>query len=93
MRFTTVYPGWYTGRTVHIHVRVHLDKKTVLTSQLYFDDALSDALYKANSPYSAHVGRDTRNDTDNIYDSTGLLTVSQKSGTVYAALNLGVKKA
>ena len=32
--FTTVYPGWYQGRTVHIHAKVHVDNSTVLTTQL-----------------------------------------------------------
>src|SRR5215210_6271629 len=39
--FTTVYPGWYPGRTVHIHGKVHLDKQAVLTTQFYFDDKVS----------------------------------------------------
>jgi protocatechuate 3,4-dioxygenase beta subunit len=34
VEFETVYPGWYRGRTVHIHAKVHLDKQTVLTSRL-----------------------------------------------------------
>ena len=41
-QFTTVYPGWYQGRTVHIHAKVHLDKQTLLTTQLYFPDDFSD---------------------------------------------------
>ena len=36
-QFRTVYPGWYPGRTPHIHVKVHLDRTTVLPTQLYFD--------------------------------------------------------
>ena len=43
VEFTTIYPGWYQGRTVHIHAKVHLGTTTVLTTQLYFDDALSDS--------------------------------------------------
>ena len=43
--FTTIYPGWYQGRTMHIHAKVHLDNATVLTTQLYFDDdALDEGL-------------------------------------------------
>jgi protocatechuate 3,4-dioxygenase beta subunit len=90
-RFTTILPGWYRGRTTHIHCKVHVDRKTVRTTQLYFDDTLTDEVYAAVSPYDEHTGRDTRNDTDSIYDPSGVVT-AQKSGDSYlAALNLGVE--
>ncbi|HSF62108.1 MAG TPA: intradiol ring-cleavage dioxygenase, partial [Gaiellaceae bacterium] len=40
--FRTVYPGWYPGRTVHIHVMVHIGGNVVHTGQLYFPDAVTD---------------------------------------------------
>eukprot|EP01133_Synstelium_polycarpum_P024551 gene24551-29447_t len=54
-QFTTIFPGWYMGRTTHIHVKVHIDKKTVLTSQTFFDETLLDEVY-SQSPYSEHTG-------------------------------------
>lgn len=36
--FQTIYPGWYPGRAVHIHLRVRVDGDLALTGQLYFDD-------------------------------------------------------
>ena len=45
VEFTTIYPGWYPGRTVHIHAKVHLDKRTVLTTQFYFDDGFTDRVF------------------------------------------------
>ena len=44
--FQTVYPGWYQGRTVHIHVKVHLGGNVVHTGQLYFPDAVTDTVYR-----------------------------------------------
>src|SRR5690606_8249683 len=44
--FTTIFPGAYTGRTTPIHVQVHIDKKTVLTTQPYFDDDTKKAVYR-----------------------------------------------
>ena len=41
VEFVTVYPGWYRGRTVHIHTKVHISKQEVLTSQVFFDDDVS----------------------------------------------------
>jgi len=64
--FETIYPGWYRGRTVHIHVKVHNGANDVHTGQLYFDDALSSEIYD-QAPYSSHPGRDTTNATDKIY--------------------------
>ncbi|WP_089247877.1 protocatechuate dioxygenase [Rhodococcoides kyotonense] len=90
-KFTTVFPGWYVSRTTHIHLKVHIDKKTVLTSQLFFDDATKAEIY-ATSPYSDHAGweSNTQNSDDNIYDDTGLVVV-QKSGDGYiGAVNLGI---
>ena len=48
--FTTIYPGFYRGRTVHIHAKVHLDRQTVLTTQLYFDEEISAKVF-ARAPY------------------------------------------
>jgi protocatechuate 3,4-dioxygenase beta subunit len=43
--FKTVYPGWYQGRTAHIHVKVHVRGNVVHTGQLYFPDRVTDAAY------------------------------------------------
>lgn len=68
--FQTIYPGWYRGRTVHIHVKVHVAGNVVHTGQLYFPDAVTDVVYK-RTPYSSRPGRDTRNTADNIYRNGG----------------------
>jgi protocatechuate 3,4-dioxygenase beta subunit len=59
--FTTIYPGWYQSRTVHIHAKVHLDASTVLTTQIFFDDTVSDRVF-AQAPYASRGERDQRND-------------------------------
>ncbi|MCJ0901914.1 protocatechuate dioxygenase [Rhodococcus sp. ARC_M6] len=91
-QFTTIFPGWYMGRTTHIHVKVHIDKKTVLTTQTFFDESLLNAVY-ATSPYSEHTGREsnTTNASDGIFDETGIMTVEKQSdGTYLAVINLGI---
>ncbi len=82
--FTTIYPGWYRGRTVHIHAKVHLDKRTVLTTQLFFDEAITEQVY-ARTPYSAHGVPDMSNDQDGIFDSSLVLTV-KPDGDAYRGL-------
>ena len=89
VRFASIYPGWYPTRTAHLHLKVHLDTKTVLTTQLFFDDAISDAVY-ATAPYSAHPGRDTRNDRDAFYKPAGQLRLEQDGERWLGAIVLGV---
>jgi protocatechuate 3,4-dioxygenase beta subunit len=43
--FKTIYPGWYDGRATHIHFKVFLDERTVLTGQTFFPDALNEFIY------------------------------------------------
>lgn len=68
--FLTVYPGWYTGRTVHIHFKVRVfegeRRAHEFTSQLYFDDALTDKVFE-RAPYNQKGPRTTRNPQDGIY--------------------------
>jgi protocatechuate 3,4-dioxygenase beta subunit len=69
--FTTIYPGWYTGRAVHIHVKVRLfdsahNVTTEATTQIFFDDAVSDTVFRTASPYSSRPARNTRNAADGI---------------------------
>src|SRR5437763_10897826 len=68
--FLTVYPGWYQGRTVHIHVKVHVGGSVVHTAQLFFPDTLTDSAYK-KTPYSSRPNRTTRNAQDSIYVNGG----------------------
>jgi hypothetical protein len=53
-----------------VHAKVHLDAASELTTQLYFDDAVTTAAY-ADAPYDARPGRDTFNDSDGIFASGG----------------------
>lgn len=95
--FRTIYPGWYTGRAVHIHfkIRTSLNSNTtgVFTSQLFFDDALSTQVYAANAPYNTRGARDTLNSNDNIYAQSGgkmMLTLTQTAGGYSAVFPIGV---
>jgi protocatechuate 3,4-dioxygenase beta subunit len=65
----TIYPGWYPGRTVHIHLVVAGDGR-VCTSQLYFPEPVNDEVL-ARAPYADRPGRDTTNATDTIIPTGG----------------------
>src|SRR5262245_30304709 len=91
--FKTVYPGWYPGRAVHIHVKVHVRGNVVHTGQLFFPDGTTDAVYK-RSPYSQRGVRTTRNANDSIYVNGGKKSVAAvtKDGSAYtAALTMGIQ--
>jgi len=73
VEFITIYPGWYRGRTVHTHFKIRNSTNLQgyeFTSQLYFDDALSDEVF-AQSPYNSRGQRDMRNARDRIYQDGG----------------------
>ncbi|KAA2314625.1 protocatechuate dioxygenase [Pseudooceanicola sediminis] len=70
--FDTIYPGWYRGRTTHIHYKVFLDEQTILTSQIFFPDALSAYLFRSVPPYNERgATRDTMNGSDSIARAAG----------------------
>ena len=73
-RFVTVYPGWYAGRTVHIHFKIRTapvaQRSFEFTSQLYFDDVLTDRVHAAH-PYAANGLRTARNQHDGIFRRGG----------------------
>ena len=89
VRFDTIYPGWYPTRTPHLHLKVHLAEATVRTTQLFFDDAVSDGVLAAD-PYSAEGSRDTRNDTDSFYKPAAQLRLAADGARWLGALVLGV---
>jgi protocatechuate 3,4-dioxygenase beta subunit len=90
--FTTIYPGWYPGRTVHIHGKVHLDKRTVLTTQFYFADSFTDRVF-AREPYASDRGRDSFNATDSLYEQDLELTLSREGGSSLGLITLDVARA
>lgn len=67
LTFRSIYPGWYPGRTPHVHVKAFLDDKTVLTGQIYFPDDVSMRVYHERKPYSVRPIPDTTNASDFIF--------------------------
>src|SRR5438876_4990692 len=93
--FRTVYPGWYMGRTVHIHVKVHVRGNVVHTGQLYFPDRLTDAVYR-RAPYSSRPNRGTRNASDSVFRNGGrrsLLTMRRNGSGYIGSIRMGVHRS
>lgn len=83
VNFTTIYPGWYSGRTVHIHFRIRTysgsTKLDEFVAQIFFDDTITDTVFK-NAPYNTRPSRDTRNANDMV------VTGTNNGSVVYADL-------
>jgi protocatechuate 3,4-dioxygenase beta subunit len=95
--FVTIYPGWYPGRTVHIHFKIRTDsaseRGSEFTSQLYFDDALTDQIY-AQAPYATKGQRTRRNDGDGIFQDGGeelMLQLTQDAQGYVGTFNIGLQ--
>lgn len=93
--FTTIYPGWYRGRTVHIHFKIRTQEGGAtheFTSQLFFDDAFTDQVY-TQPPYAAHGQRNTLNVNDGIYRDGGsqlVLSVAPAAEGYAATFDIGL---
>jgi len=85
--FRTIYPGWYLGRTPHVHLKLRVGTK-VATTQLYFPDEVTNAVY-ARAPYNRHPNRDTTNATDRflgpIADKSLVMWAMKRDGDGYVA--------
>ena len=94
-RFRSVYPGWYQGRTVHIHVKVHVAGNVVHTGQLYFPDSLTDRVFR-RKPYSRRGKRTTRNANDFVFAQGGRRSLLRlrKAGSAYVgSITMGVNRS
>jgi protocatechuate 3,4-dioxygenase beta subunit len=92
-QFVTIYPGWYPGRTVHIHFKIRTDPDAAqgyeFTSQLFFDEALSDQIH-AQEPYASKGYRNTLNANDNIFSLELLLTAVPDGSGYTATFDVGL---
>jgi len=88
--FTTIYPGWYRGRAVHIHFKIDAPgaggPRRTFTSQLYFDDGFVDRVH-AQAPYASRGPRRVRNRADGLYRGGGdqLTLIPRPDGEGYTA--------
>jgi protocatechuate 3,4-dioxygenase beta subunit len=94
-RFTTIFPGWYRGRAVHVHFKVRAEaagQPYEFTSQLYFDEALIDQVH-ARAPYAARGRRRTTNTEDGIFRNGGeslMPRVSEADAGYAATFDIGL---
>ena len=95
--FLTIFPGWYPGRTAHIHTIVHVGGNVVHTGQLYFTEAVTRAIYR-QAPYRSRASaRETTNANDVGYVNGGRRSVvrmrRQAGGAYLGAITMGVARS
>ena len=91
--FQTIYPGWYRGRTTHIHFKVILGRDEALTGQIFFPDALSQYVFENASAYDRAAAQDTTNAEDWIAIEAGegaYASVTDRSDGYDAAMVVAV---
>jgi protocatechuate 3,4-dioxygenase beta subunit len=94
--FRSIYPGWYRGRTVHVHFKIIIADKDLLTGQMYFPDALSQYIFANVGAYGRKAARNTFNGNDELAlsDTTrgGFCDIREEADHYLATLVVGVNR-
>lgn len=86
--FTSIYPGWYSGRAVHIHVHVYnASGKSLLVTQIAFPEDINKVVF-AQGVYASHGQADTTNAKDNVFGDGVSTEMSTVTGSVSAGYEL-----
>jgi protocatechuate 3,4-dioxygenase beta subunit len=90
--FTTIYPGWYFTRSIHIHLKATVDGQERYTGQVYLPEEYNEAV-AGFAPYNQHTTLERlRNEDDLVYQLAGgpdllLIVAPVVLGNVEAGLN------
>ena len=91
VEFTTIYPGWYEGRAIHIHDKVRIfngqEKALEWTAQLYFNNSINEQVHE-QTPYNSHGPVKTTNEEDMIYTGASADGLIQKNSGERLMVNL-----
>ena len=96
VQFQTIYPGWYRGRTIHIHFKARTEPDSAsgyeFTSQMFFDETITDAVL-ARAPYNQKGSPDTRNAGDSIFNRALVVPLTAEGDGYSGTLHIGVNAA
>jgi len=94
--FRSIYPGWYPGRTVHVHFKIIIGDRDLLTGQMYFPDALSQYIFGNVGAYRRKASRNTFNGNDGLALSDtargGFCDIKEEADHYLATLIVGVNR-
>lgn len=87
--YTSIFPGWYSGRAPHIHVHVYDSSgKSLLVTQIAFPIDVCNTVYTTASPYSSRGTQDTQNSRDNVFADSLNSEMAVITGTVSSGYTL-----
>lgn len=95
VRFTSIYPGWYAGRAIHIHCKIFLQDQVAVTTQLYLPQPLNNEIHADHEPYVKRFPIPVANDDDMLFRQGGqhtTLKAKKSEGKVIAELTMGIKQ-
>jgi protocatechuate 3,4-dioxygenase beta subunit len=92
VKFDTIYPGWYQGRAIHIHVMVRAfdggsNETFHWTSQMYLNNSINEKVH-TQIPYSKHGLPPMTNEQDGIYTGPSTDKLVQSNAGQHLMLNL-----
>ena len=95
--FDTVYPGWYSSRTTHIHTTIRINGTEYATAQFPFADRVSDFVYRKHPLYNTRSLRTTNNTNDGVFNSANLQTymfeTRYKDGQIQIFKTIGIRSS
>lgn len=87
--FTSIFPGWYSGRAPHIHVHVYgADGTSLLITQIAFPTDVCNTVYSTAADYKSRGTQDTSNLTDNVFSDSLASELATVTGSVAAGYTL-----
>jgi protocatechuate 3,4-dioxygenase beta subunit len=83
--FTSIFPGWYSGRAPHIHVHVYSASGTTLSiTQIAFPTDICDTVYTTATTNYKKGKQDTSNATDSVFTDSLASELATVTGSVSA---------
>lgn len=81
--FTSIFPGWYSGRAPHIHVHIYNASGTsLLVTQIAFPTDVCDTVYTTATGFYTRGTQDTSNARDNVFADSLASELATVSGNV-----------
>jgi protocatechuate 3,4-dioxygenase beta subunit len=95
VQFSTIYPGWYPGRAVHVHFKIRTPlasgRRHEFVSQLYFDNAVTSKIH-SRKPYAIPGRQALKNEEDGLFRRDGgqqlMLPVSEVGNGVATSFDI-----
>jgi protocatechuate 3,4-dioxygenase beta subunit len=93
--FATVYPGWYAGRPIHIHLMGRFDGASarLITTQLYFAAAFTREVHSSEPAYMARAATIPDGSANPPSGKPAMPTMNHTPGLVVGTLNVIVNRA